>query len=459
MDASLSTNQREYVWMHFNQSYVIPEEIKEKISYSLQINEFEGEDKIIFRISEHYLDNIQLKLIDGIPVIFAGNKELPFYSLTNNSLIFHHDLLKSAFYLLSGYQEYKSAEQDHYGRFPYKASLQHKYNFIDKPIVNYYFEIIAKAINEFSLLHGYKKITEKKHYNTFGFYLTHDIDNIDYYTFNHLLYKLKQLVGLAKNEYSLAHNLKDIGKTIVELLKFNKKRNPDWSFAYLRELEQLFQWVSAFYFLHKDIKNQDSRYVFTEKRMQALFAFLENENCEIGIHGSVASAKNAKTALIFLQELQSVTKQTILGGRQHRLIFKTPDTSLVHQSIGLKYDSSLGFAEHEGFRNSYCLPFKLYDFENDKPVNVWQIPLIVMDGTLFYYRRLSANEAFDAVEKILYEIKHFNGLFTLLWHNDFFDEARFGRVKQFYEGLLKKIYTENPENVLGHQIIAKCLKN
>ena len=82
-----------------------------------------------------------------------------------------------------------------------------------------------------------------------------------------------------------------------------------------------------------------------------------------------------------------------------------------------------------------------------------------MDATLFDYRKLNTDEAFYAVKEIIREIKKFNGVFTLLWHNDFFDEDRFPEIKKFYEDLLCYINSENPENCLGYEIIRKCSTN
>jgi len=89
-------------------------------------------------------------------------------------------------------------------------------------------------------------------------------------------------------------------------------------------------------------------------------------------------------------------------------------------------------------------------------INLWEIPLIAMDVTLFHYRQLSTDDALSAVKDLVNEIKKFNGVFTLLWHNTFFDEDRFPGIKKFYEGLLQYIHSERPQNKLGYEIINEC---
>ena len=66
----------------------------------------------------------------------------------------------------------------------------------------------------------------------------------------------------------------------------------------------------------------------------------------------------------------------------------------------------------------------------------WQIPLTVMDITLFAYQKYNTFEAGKAVRSFIQEIKKFNGLFTLLWHNTFLDEDEFTGIQDFYYHLL-----------------------
>jgi len=359
---------------------------------------------------------------------------------------------------LSGYQEHNSDNLDGFGRFTFKNSVQEKLGIVEKPIVNYYFKILESALQEFLQLQNIK-LKQKVFFKKFAFFLTHDIDNIDFYTFNHLLYKVKETFGLVKSYYNIKTNIKHILKTSFELLKFSKKQNPAWNFNYLRDIEKQNNFRSAFYFLQKDKKHHDSNYHYSEKRIHSLFQYLINEDCEIGLHGTVASVTNEKKLGQIINNINSNLRNPVTGIRQHRLLYKLPKTTLIHEKVGLKYDTSLSYAEHEGFRNSFCLPFKPYDFGTDRMINVWEIPLNAMDVTLFHYRELKNSDALRSIMNLISEIKKFNGVFTLLWHNDFFDNDRYPEIKQFYETLLSYIKSEEPDNYLGYEIIQKCSEN
>ncbi len=89
------------------------------------------------------------------------------------------------------------------------------------------------------------------------------------------------------------------------------------------------------------------------------------------------------------------------------------------------YDSTLGFAEHYGFRNSYCLPFRPFDFRTGQAHDFLEIPLNVMDTTLHHprYLQLAPEEILPALLPMFREIERFGGVATVLWHNENFDPA------------------------------------
>ena len=453
MEDFLSTAKVDYVLYHLNHSCNLTREIQDRFEFKKNdLNIGKIKYKIIFNFSDKPLIQDKILWIENVPILFPVGKKEEFYSIDNNNLIFHHDLLKSAFFLLSGYQEYQSDSKDHFNRFPFNCSIQKHIEIIRKPVVNYYFRIVTEGISAFCQMNGIS-FEKKSIFNNLVFFLTHDIDQIDFYTFKKFLYRIKELTCFVKSDVKPAILAKQVLKNFIELFKFRKKDNPAWSFDYLLDLEKKHHFHSTYFLLEKDQKDKDSLYEYTDIRIRKLIEYLEKENCEIGLHGTVNSAQNYEKLNDILSKLNHISKQKVSGIRQHRLIFNLPLTSLSHEKAGIRYDSSLCFPEHEGFRNSYCLPFKLFDFNKDRMINVWELPLNVMDVTLFYYRKLTKEEACKSVNEILSEIKRFNGIFTLLWHNDFFDEDRYPGISKFYEDLLNMIDIYHPINFTGKEII------
>jgi hypothetical protein len=199
----------------------------------------------------------------------------------------------------------------------------------------------------------------------------------------------------------------------------------------------------------------DAYYSFDEHRVKQLFKSLQDQGCELGIHGTVRSSTTLEALTSDIKKLENATGQPVLGIRQHRLMFDRKLTHHIHQQAGLDYDSTLGYADHEGFRNSYCLPFRPYDFDSDAMMDIWEIPLTVMDVTLFQYRKLTYPEALDAVRLVLDEVKKFKGVFVLLWHNGQNHEFLQPGMTDFYAELIRTIAHQDPENLLGPEILEK----
>jgi hypothetical protein len=220
----------------------------------------------------------------------------------------------------------------------------------------------------------------------------------------------------------------------------------------MRSLERKYNLTSSFYFLDQGVKHQDAYYNFEEPRIQELFRYLQREGCEVGLHGPTRSYDNFSIAKASYDRLARVSTHVISGNRQHRLLWRHPETMKIIHQIGLRYDTSLGFAAHEGFRNSYCLPFRLFDFQRDAMIDVWEFPLLVMDVTLFAYQRYSLEEAMKKCRELVDEVSKFNGLYTLLWHNSFFDEIAYPGITGFYESLLEMIASYQPESILGREL-------
>ncbi len=416
----------------------MPENTEQNICYisKEEYNNGKFENKIIFFASDNSLNLNKVVYVDNTPILFPNSykNNSIFFIDDKNNLCFEHDLLKSAFYLLSGYQETQEHTPDKYNRYPYEASVQYKLNCIKKPLVNYYFDWIENGLNLF-----YKDFEITKKNTKPSFILTHDIDFVTKYDIFFVGHKLKQLLGLTKRQVPFKQDVWELWDAFINFAKIINRPNPYWCFDFLTEHLPKATTRHIFFFLEKNDLDKEVDYKFTDKRIKKLFCFLKNKGCEIGIHGTYNSYLSLTEMQNSINKLQLASGVQIEANRQHFLRYKIPDTSRIHQKCGLKEDFSLGFAEYEGFRNSYCHPFKLYDFEKDCPINVWQYPLNVMDGTLFNYRELTFKQAEKSVNELLEEIKRFNGMFTLLWHNSFLDDKVLAGSTKFYLTLLKNI--------------------
>jgi hypothetical protein len=455
MKGFLNYEQIEYVLFHLNHHINLNKRLRKSLIFIKSQEEIPDKtDKIIFILNDKALDINKIVYLNGVPVLFPNSLENKAYYCQDGNIIFYHDFIKSIFYLLSGYQEYKNKDVDSIGRFLSASSIQTKLAINNKPIVNYYLAEIIKGIEEFCSIHNLE-INRRNFSNTFTFFLTHDVDRVKYYNLNSFLYTAKLLFGLNNSDKKKPFLIKELFRIGFHILNIFDNRDPYWNFKDMSGKEKELGICSTYFFLPKDQKHVDSYYNIDQKKISGLIEFLRKEGNEIGLHGTVRSSSSLESLKKILSDFLCAAKQTQTGIRQHRLMWQHPLTARIHDIAGISYDSTLGFADHEGFRNSYCHPFKIFDFENNQMLSYWEIPLNVMDSTLFHNRRLSIADATESIMTILEEIKRFNGVFTLLWHNSYFNESEVPGITNFYYDLLNLIIAEKPEISTGLKIVAR----
>jgi hypothetical protein len=167
-----------------------------------------------------------------------------------------------------------------------------------------------------------------------------------------------------------------------------------------------------------DSATNDSGYDPARLYVRQCIDELSRRGHEIGFHPGYQAAFDAE---LWQQEFTRLNAAAIgvkiEGGRQHFLRFSVPDSWRLWERAGLTYDSSLSYADHEGFRCGTCHPFRPFDVEQDRERAINEIPLIVMDGTLRQYRGLTPEQGEERIITLAKRCKQVGGIFTLLWHN------------------------------------------
>jgi hypothetical protein len=128
--------------------------------------------------------------------------------------------------------------------------------------------------------------------------------------------------------------------------------------------------------------------------------------------------------------------------RQHYLRLRYPGTWRMQSEAGFAIDSTLGFAEHEGFRNGACHPFLCYDHDAKSALPLWEIPLLAMDGTLRDYRGMDPSRALAVLQDLIAIVESVRGCGTILFHNICFDEHDFP--------CWDRVFTSTAEHIARH---------
>jgi len=289
-----------------------------------------------------------------------------------------------------------------------------------------------------------KKIKFKKFPKTS--FISHDVDTLQkYYTYKSKLNRLR------KNFLSVFNKTKNIVKTVRKF--FDYRRDPYWMFDEFYEIEKKYNIISSYYILLDD-KEKIMKYNY--KLLLKLLKKLNVRNNEIGFHAGIETC-NSSTK--FENELKNYKKlinreKDNIGCRQHYLKFDVKKTWDIQNEVGINYDTSLAFPERVGFRAGTSKPFKVFSLVKNKEINLWEIPLIVMDVSLLSskYMNLTVDEALNKVKKIIDIVDKYNGVFSLLIHNSvFFDYSEDWIF--YYEKILKILERNNFNNKSGLQIV------
>lgn len=196
--------------------------------------------------------------------------------------------------------------------------------------------------------------------------------------------------------------------------------DPYWTFDRISSLERQHGYRSTYFFMSSRLHPKDATYDLSSPAMARLLRQLAGSGCEIALHGSYAHPSDTESMRDQKRRLERALGAQVTGYRNHILRFRAPESWRAHAEAGFSYDSTLGFADHEGYRGGHAFPFHPYDLSADSVLELLELPLSVMDVTMLKYRRLHDESAWEAVSDVLERTRAVEGLGTLLWHNDTF---------------------------------------
>jgi len=316
-------------------------------------------------------------------------------------------------------EEYNPLMLDQYQRFPYYLSR--------------YRDILKPKVSEFLLENGFDfEYPENK---KFAVCLTHDIDVV-------YLSKLETIYKVAKSLKE--RRIKNAFRVIFN--KINKRWNPWWNFKDIMDIEEKYDAKSSFYFLA--LNKDDLDFNFKVEDLEHEIGDITDNGWEVGLHGGHEAYNNIKEIKEEKKRLEKVLNEKVIGYRNHFLKFKVPDTWELLSKADFKYDTTFGYADMVGFRNGMCHPFKPFNLNTHKEIDILEIPLTIMDCTLFDYMRLDYEKAWEVTKLLITTVEKYKGVITILWHNTYMVEEKL----KFYEKILEYCYNKNAWMTFGEEI-------
>jgi peptidoglycan/xylan/chitin deacetylase (PgdA/CDA1 family) len=314
-------------------------------------------------------------------------------------------------------EEYNPPIRDRYNRFPYYASRDRN--------------IFKPRASEFLLKHGYH--VEYPEGKPFAVCLTHDIDVVYESAADKGFTAIKQAVRGKSPGYSIN--------------QIFTRKYPYTNFNDIMELEERYNARSSFYFLALEPGDQDYSYEISD--LEHELGIIKDAGCEVGLHVGLEGSVDLQKLLQEKRKLENTTGTSVTGCRNHYLRFVVPDSWELLQKAGFLYDCTLGYADCAGFRNGMCHPFRPYDLNSEKILDIIEIPQILMDRTIsFDYMCLDSDRAWEVTCRLIDTVEACHGVITLLWHNS----SLVGEQKAFYEKLLDYCAKKNAWMTSGQEI-------
>ena len=363
---------------------------------------------------ENDIKDIELSIFEweGLKVFFpARNSSLPF------------DPFSASFYLVSRYEEYLPHIKDIHERFDAKESVAFQHGFITKPMINIWAQKIKKL-----LAHKFPDLIfpEKK----YEYISTIDIDNA-------YAYKEKGLMRILGAYIRSIFNL-DI-KEAIERTKvlFGLLRDPYDTYDYQLLLQHKYNLKTIYFFLLADYGMNDKNIPVQNRKFQALIKSIADYS-EVGIHPGFGSNRSVRKLQEEHGRLEMILNREVTKSRQHFLKLTLPETYQNLIDLDITDDYTMGYASHVGFRAGICTPFNFYDLDLDVETKLKIHPFAVMDATLRFYMKVSAEEAHSYINTLVDEVRAVNGTFYSLWHNESLSDDKLWKDwKKVYEEMVK----------------------
>lgn len=361
-------------------------------------------------------------LLDGsgrigetLPVIYPKMPPPALLEATEHGARFHLDVFGSVFLLLTRYEEIAISERDSVDRFTSPLSLAGRDGFLERPLVNEYVETLWRVMSGL-----WPRLRRRS--RAYRLLLSHDVDAVSVIELTppQILRSLGADV-LVRRDLPLAARRAaaySIGRTRGNPVSYDPYDTTEFIMGVSERagLASVFNFVAG-----TSERTFDPTYDLDQPWLRRFLRTIAARGHEIGIHPSYATYLNGPRTAEEFARLRRVCaeegiSQECWGGRQHYLRWRNPTTWQNWERCGLAYDSTLGFADHVGFRTGTCWEYPVFDLLERKQLNLRERPLVAMESSLLSYMKVSLLEAAQRMISLARVCRTHAGDFTLLWH-------------------------------------------
>lgn len=361
-------------------------------------------------------DNIAAaRTLDGLPALFSETAsrfeppaDMPF------------DVVANAFYFLSSWSERRESETGHMRRL--HSTSVYARSDLPQNIVDLYLDRIMNLLNaicdrqEIERWTGIEWPTRATH----AVVLSHDIDFIP----SGILDVVKQGAKTVLRHLLHQRDPADAMRAVAGLARaLIQGRDPYGCIPQIIKRERELRVRASFQVAVGHRHPDDVNYRIEDERTREYLRQILDAGFDLCLHGSYRSTERRDW---YIGEVELLTRQLSrpLGSRQHFLSFDYDALFSAQEGSGIQYDMSMGFPDRIGPRAGFSYPYFPYCLESDRPYDVVEISLFLMDVTLRSYMGLKERGAWTAIESALKYLRQVGGCASVVWHPIVFGGAR-----------------------------------
>jgi hypothetical protein len=308
------------------------------------------------------------------------------------------DLPLSVLFTLCRFEETFRSQLDVHGRFPATASIAWRDGFLDRPVVDEC-GLAFQAVLQHLLPRWQPERSELR------VKLSHDVDEIG------IPFSLRSAAAKTLKSHRPDYTVRDLVSStlhtetsgivgIKRLVRFSADRKLD----------------SAVYWKSSRRSPHDTGYSLRDELLRNLIQSLSQRGLELGIHPSYETFRNPELLKAEAQSVRHALGRYKIGGRQDYLRW-CPESWVHWESAALSYDSSVGFADHIGFRAGTCVPYRPWLWSERRVADLVEIPLLIIDSALRGYMKAGPENALALMQTLVDRCRVVGGVFTIAWHN------------------------------------------
>ena len=347
-----------------------------------------------------------LKKIEDIPFLF-GTPEI---ERDGDTIVVHADLVASAYFLLSRYEEMLHRDlRDVHGRFPGCESLPCRAGFIDRPIVDEYGKLLRKWLNDSGVEVKATPVFIKK------VNLTHDIDAPFYCRTWRNVARI-----VLSGQSTVAAAVRDKNKPVEQDLNYTYP----WLFEQNKALISAIgrdRCESILFFRAGGTDEHDKpHYNLYGKDIRSLFDLCRKNGAAVGLHSSYQAGIDPSLILSEKNHLEDAFGAVVTQNRNHFLASREPEDMEYLEKAGVTDDYTMGYADIAGFRlGTASSVHYINPVTRRLSTSLTLHPLTIMDGTLNerQYMNLISEDAESYCGRLIENVRNTNGELTILWHN------------------------------------------